>query len=123
MNKILFSKLIKRKAINFEYATRKDVTNAMNETTKGFSERIPVKEVLLPYNQGGMPVGSNQTTRQSISDAGLIETADHVWYSLISVPVGTRVYHNGNEYELIAIDDYSDYSDVYIYYLKGQTNL
>lgn len=123
MKKKLFANLIKKNAIEFQYAERIDITNAMNETVKGFGEKVTVKEVLLPYNQGNTPVGGNQTDRQIISEAGVIETADHVWYSLIEVPVGTRIYHNGKEYEVVAIDDYSDYSDVIIYYLKGQTNL
>ncbi|CAK1230383.1 unnamed protein product [Fructobacillus cardui] len=123
MKKKSFAKMIRKYAIDFQYAKREDKTNALGETVKGFGDKVSVHEVILPYNQGDMPVGANQTVRQSITDAGVVQTTDHVWYSLTSVPVGTRVYHNWNEYEVIAVDDYSDYSDVVIYYLKGQTNL
>lgn len=110
--------------IHFEYSTRTDIVNGAGESIKGYSkDRISVYEPLLPYNQGDLPASSGQTTRQVVSDLGVIETSDHVWYSLLDVPIGSRVYHNGNQYEVMAKDDYTDYSDVCIYYLKGQTDL
>lgn len=123
MKKRNFSRVIKKFGVDFQYSLRIETRNELNEIEKGFGDRVDVHEPILPYNQGDMPSSSQQTTRQVLTDAGTLETTDHVWYSTLVVPNGSRVYHNGREYEVIACDDYSDYSNVHIYYLKGQTNL
>lgn len=123
MKKYNFSRLIKKYGVDFQYALRIDTQDDYGEDIKGFGDKISVHEPIMPYNQGDMPANSQQTARQVLTDAGTVETSDHVWYSMLDVPNGARVYHKGKEYELIACDDYSDYSNVHIYYLKGQTNL
>ena len=115
--------MIKKYGVKFQYSLRIDTENDFGEEIKGYGDKVDVYEPIMPYNQGDMPANSQQTSRQVLTDAGTLETSDHVWYSLLEVPNGSRVYHNGKEYEVIACDDYSDYSNVHIYYLKGQTNL
>lgn len=123
MKKRDFSKMITKNGVDFQYSARIDTEDDFGEVHKGFGDKIDVHEPILPYNQGDMPASSQQNSRQVLTDAGTLETSDHVWYSLLVIKNGTRVYHNGNQYEVIACDDYSDYSNVHIYYLKGQTNL
>lgn len=123
MKKLKFAKMIAKFGVDFQYQNLTTTKNKMRETVKGFSDPISVHEPLLPYNQGDMPASSAQTTRMVITDSGTIETADMVWYSLKDVSIGARVLHHSKQYTVIAIEDYSDYSDVKVYYLKGQTNL
>lgn len=115
-------KLIEKFAVPFQYAKFSEVDDIIGDSTPVIGDKIDVNEVILPYNQGDSPMGSNQTSRNMFTIAGKVVTADMVWYSNTpDVPIMSRVYYHGQTLEVIGVDDWSGYSDMKIYYLKGYT--
>lgn len=115
-------KLIDKFAVPFQYAIYSEEDDIIGDSTPVIGDKIDVKEVILPYNQGDSPMGSGQTSRNTFTIAGKVVTADMVWYSNTpDVPIMSRVYYHGQTLEVIGVDDWTGYSDMKIYYLKGYT--
>ncbi len=67
------------------------------------------------------PFINDRTYLQELSynTGGTLSDYDAVWYSSHSVPVHSRVIHNGIIYTVENVSDYTDYSNVIQYELKA----
>ena len=118
------SDLIKSFAVPFSYKPYFETKTRAREVKKGYGDEVKVNEALVPFNQGDTPTQSGQTSRNMFTFGGQVVTADWVWYSNhLDVVLNSHVYYHGQTLVVIASDDYSGYSDMKIYYLKGQTGL
>lgn len=118
------SDLIKSFAVPFTYKPYIENENDAGEAVKGYGNEVKVNEALVPFNQGDTPTQSGQTSRNMFTFLGQDVTADWVWYSNhLDVILNSRVYYHGKTLVVIASDDYTGYSDMKIYYLKGQDSL
>lgn len=118
------SDLIKSFSVPFTYKPYIERENDAGEAVKGYGDEVKVNEALVPFNQGDTPTQSGQTSRNMFTFLGQDVTADWVWYSNhLDVILNSRVYYHGKTLVVIASDDYTGYSDMKIYYLKGQDSL
>lgn len=118
------SDLIKSFAVPFTYKPYIESENDAGEAVKGYGDEVKVNEALVPFNQGDTPTQSGQTSRNMFTFLGQDVTADWVWYSNhLDVILNSHVYYHGKTLVVIASDDYTGYSDMKIYYLKGQDSL
>jgi len=87
-----------------------------------------VKDDLEPVEVSEPLVVPSESTRYSMAtqfgDGGQTQSFDAVWYSVMTVPDGTTVENkrSGIKYTVLHCNDYSDYSDVRMYELKGASN-
>lgn len=116
-----FKKLIDKFSITFEhkpYVKSIDDESGFNlPPTSG--DWVEVTEVLLPFDQSTLPSTKGHSTGSYLSSGGLVETADMVIYTNNTYQLKDQFRWHGQIFEVIASNDYSGYSDVIIYFLKG----
>ena len=123
MDKMIFKRMIAKYGVDYTYQTRETHQNDMGEDISAYSEPISASEPILTYNQTGTLSGGNQSENMRITDAGEIVAWTHALYSMHELPMGTLVKHRGQKYTVVAKEDYFDYADTSVYYLRGQTGL
>lgn len=116
-----FKKMIDKFSITFEH---KPYTKSVDDDS-GFNlpsmsgDWVEVSEVLLPFDQSTLPSTKGNSTGTYLSSGGLVETADMVIYTNNKYHVKDQFRWHGQIFEIIASNDYSGYSDVIMYFLKG----
>lgn len=116
-----FKKMIDKFSITFEH---KPYTKSVDDES-GFNlpsmsgDWVEVSEVLLPFDQSTLPSTKGHSTGTYLSSGGFVETADMVIYTNNKYHVKDQFRWHGQIFEIIASNDYSGYSDVIMYFLKG----
>lgn len=121
MDKIKMAAVIKSFGVTFTYQRKVADKREHGQTVPGgLSEPIEVTEPIMPFAQGNSPAASGHSSGGMMMVNGQLEQADLVWYSNESdVPIGSQVLLHGEAYRVMNSDNWQDFSDVAIYYLKG----
>lgn len=81
---------------------------------ESIAEPATVSEVLVPLNRIG-----EYSQMFQLRDIGAIEQYQAMWLSLGDYSDGTIIEHGEDKMIVMGRDDYSDYSNVTIYYLNA----
>lgn len=66
---------------------------------------------------------SSRSVSLIIQDIGKVDNYDAIWLSSGVYPTDTVIDHHGKRYVVQTFNDLTDYSNVTIYYLKGESNI
>lgn len=121
MNKVQMASIIKSFGVTFTLERKVGNHREHGQTVANEpSEPVTLSEPIMPMAQGNSPAASGHSSAAMFMVNGQLEQADLVWYSNVTdVPIDSIVTLHDHRYKVVATDDWSDFSDVKIYYLKG----
>lgn len=117
---IKFKNMLERNKIPLQFMSNNNSIDDSGFVTPSVSNNwTDVNEVILPYDQSSMPSASGHSTGTLMTAGGTFETYDYVIYTTNKYAIKDRFKWHDSIFEIISENDYTGYSDVHIYFLKG----